>query len=143
MHVSSVAVCDFSQKCACAEAATEVWKAVYVNRKRFGAESNLIYRIESNRPAEGVHIGYLFLSVATGSAKRLLGANHGRYGLGSESRLPSPVPNVGTGQGPCPLPACASHWPAWFGHAPGVEQFGEPLFWEDFLFFGHLAHGFA
>ncbi len=45
--------------------------------------------------------------------------------------------------GPCPLSTCASDRPAWFGHAPGVEQFGEPIFWEDFLFFGHLAHGFA
>ena len=42
-----------------------------------------------------------------------------------------------------PLSTCASDRPAWFGHAPGVEQFGEPLFREDFLFFGHLAHGLA
>jgi hypothetical protein len=28
-----------------------------MNRKRFGVESNLIYRIEPNRPAEGVHTG--------------------------------------------------------------------------------------
>jgi hypothetical protein len=28
-----------------------------VNRKRFGAESNLIYRNELNRPAKGVHTG--------------------------------------------------------------------------------------
>lgn len=32
---------------------------------------------------------------------------------------------------------------SWFSHAQGVEQFGEPLFREDFLFFGHLAHGLA
>jgi len=44
---------------------------------------------------------------------------------------------------PIPLPPCTSHWPAWLGHAPGVEQFGEALFREDFLFFGHLAHGLA
>ena len=63
MYLSSVVVCSFSQKCACAEAATEAWNAVYVNRKRFGAESNLIYRIESNRAVEGLHTGG-FLSVA-------------------------------------------------------------------------------
>ena len=28
-----------------------------MNRKRFGAESNLIYRNDSNRPAKGVHTG--------------------------------------------------------------------------------------
>jgi hypothetical protein len=63
MCLSSVAVCGFAQNCACAEAATEVWRAVYMNRKRFDAESNLIYRIESNRPAEDVYTGG-FLSVA-------------------------------------------------------------------------------
>ena len=46
-------------------------------------------------------------------------------------------------QGPCPLPPCASHRSSWFGHAPGVEQFGETLFRKDFLFFGYLAHGLA
>jgi hypothetical protein len=35
------------------EAATAGGKAVYVNRKQFDGESNLMYRIESNRPAEG------------------------------------------------------------------------------------------
>ena len=49
----------------------------------------------------------------------------------------------GSGKTTCPLSPCASDRPAWFGHAPGVEQFGEPLFREDFLFFGHLAHGLA
>ena len=44
---------------------------------------------------------------------------------------------------PYVLSTCASHWTSWLGHAPGVEQFGEPLFREDFLFFGHLAHGLA
>jgi len=57
MHLSSVAVCGFSKNCSCAEAATEVWSVVYMNRKRFGVESNLIYRIEPNRPVEGVHTG--------------------------------------------------------------------------------------
>ena len=41
------------------------------------------------------------------------------------------------------LPACTPHRPAWFGHAPGIEQFSEPFFREDFLLFGHLAHGLA
>lgn len=63
MHLSSVAVCGFSKNCACVEAATEVWRAVYMNRKRFGVESNCIYRIEPNRPAEGVQTGG-FLSLA-------------------------------------------------------------------------------
>ena len=54
--------------------------------------------------------------------------------------------------GPTPLPLypstpalspSTSHWPAWFGHAPGIEQFGEALFREDFLLFGHLTHGLA
>ncbi|HEX6825616.1 MAG TPA: hypothetical protein VF077_04800, partial [Nitrospiraceae bacterium] len=35
------------------EAATAGRKAVYVNRKQFDGESNLMYRIESHRPAEG------------------------------------------------------------------------------------------
>ena len=26
------------------------------------------------------------------------------------------------------LPAPTPHRPAWLGHAPGIEQFGEPLF---------------
>ncbi len=42
MHLSVVAVWCFSRNCACEEAATAVGKVVYVNRQRFGAESNLI-----------------------------------------------------------------------------------------------------
>ena len=41
--MSSVVVCGFSQNCTPAQAPTGGWKAVHVNRKRFGAESNLIY----------------------------------------------------------------------------------------------------
>jgi hypothetical protein len=55
MHLYLVAVCGFSKNCACAQASPRGWKVVHVNRKQFGTESNLIYRIESNRPADGVH----------------------------------------------------------------------------------------
>lgn len=44
---------QFPWNCACLEAATAGGKAVYVNRKQFDGESNLMCRIESNRPAEG------------------------------------------------------------------------------------------
>ena len=27
------------------------------------------------------------------------------------------------------LPSCASNRSAWLSHAPGIEQFGKPLFW--------------
>jgi hypothetical protein len=41
------------------------------------------------------------------------------------------------------LPPSTSNRSTRFGHAPGIEQFSEPLFWQDFLFLGHLAHGLA
>ena len=41
MHMSSVAYCGFSKHCACWEAATAGRTAVYVNRNRFGTESNV------------------------------------------------------------------------------------------------------
>ncbi|OAI46199.1 hypothetical protein AYO43_01345 [Nitrospira sp. SCGC AG-212-E16] len=53
MHWSSAADRGFSSNCTCAEAVTAGERVVYVNRKLFDGESNLIYRIESNRSAEG------------------------------------------------------------------------------------------
>ena len=41
------------------------------------------------------------------------------------------------------LSSRASYGSAGFSHAPGIEQFGEPLFREDVLFGGHLPHRLA
>jgi hypothetical protein len=65
MRTPSVVVCSFSQNCTRAQAPKGGWKAVHMNRKRFGTESNLMYRIGSNRPAEGVLRGG-FMSVGQG-----------------------------------------------------------------------------
>jgi Staphylococcal nuclease homologue len=52
MYLSLVAICGFPRICGCLEAAPRGCKAVRVNRKRFGTESNVIYQIESNRLAK-------------------------------------------------------------------------------------------
>src|SRR6266850_5067004 len=55
MRMSSVVTWVFPRIAPLRKLLTGGGKAVHVNRKRFSAESNLIYRID--RPAEGVHTG--------------------------------------------------------------------------------------
>ena len=54
----SVVGCSFSKNCLCVEAAPREWKAVHVNRKRFGAESSLITgsRNKKAQPLRGVGV---------------------------------------------------------------------------------------
>jgi hypothetical protein len=60
-------------------------EAVYVNRKPFGAESNVMYRNELNRPATGVHTG----GRAGGAARKEI--THQTHGLGKYGRTQADV----------------------------------------------------